>query len=247
MHGMTQHHPESGNALWFILIAVILLGGLTILMTRSSSTTDDSGDYERNRIHASEMMRYAKSIENAVQNLIARGCSETQLSFWYDSNGDGTENGTDRYYNAASPNDRRCHVFAAEGGAIAYAPPKDIWVDVSASPSDSVAAEQCIANVGTGETSCANANTDLMYQIISVKRELCMAINSMVGIANPGGAPPQANHDSALFTGSFTANGTPAIALISAAELDGKDTGCFTDNAGATNGRHIFYHVIYAR
>lgn len=240
-------HSQSGNALWFILIAVVLLGGLTILMTRSSSTSDDSGDYERNRIHASEMMRYANSMSTAVQNLISRGCSESQISFWYDSNGDDTENGSDLYYNAAAPNDNRCHVFAPEGGALVYAPPKAAWLNATGAKIDFVAAEQCIAHVGTGDTTCDNANTDLMYQIIAIKPELCMAINNMVGIDNPGGAPPVEAHGSARFTGAYTANITAATALITSAQLNGKDTGCFTDNGGTYDGQHIFYHVIYAR
>lgn len=239
-------HPQSGNALWFILIAVVLLGGLTILMTRSSSTSDDSGDYERNRIHASEMMRYANGISTAVQNLISRGCSESQISFWYDSDNDGSEDASDLYYNAAAPMNKTCHVFAPEGGAIVYAPPKDVWLNATGEKIDYVGAEQCIANVGTGDTTCDNSNTDLMYQVIAIKPELCMAINNMVGIDNTGGLPPTEAHGSTRFTGSFAANGTPATALISSAQLDGKDTGCFTDS-GTYAGQHIFYHVIYAR
>lgn len=240
-------HRESGNALWFILIAILLLGGLTVLMSRGSSTSDDSGDFERNRVLASEMMRYSKSISLAVDNLISRGCSETQLSFWYDGNGDGVEDGTDRYYNPTSPVNHTCHVFMPEGGAVTYVPVKDDWLDPTGHRADFVAAEQCVAYVGTGDTSCADANTDLMFEFVTVKKALCMAVNDMVGIPNPSGAPPQEDHASARFIGSFAANTTPATALITSPELDGKDTGCFTDSSGSLAGQNIFYHVIYAR
>ena len=41
---------ESGNALWFILIAIALLAALTVVVTRSSDTVEQSGDVERQRI-----------------------------------------------------------------------------------------------------------------------------------------------------------------------------------------------------
>ena len=75
---------QNGNALWFILLAIALLGLLTAVMTRSSGTDNDTGSYEKNQIAANEILQYAKSIENAVQNLLARGCSENDISFWHD-------------------------------------------------------------------------------------------------------------------------------------------------------------------
>lgn len=111
---------QSGNALWFILIAIFLLGGLTVLLSRTGSNTEETGSTEKSRIIATEILRYAASIENAVQFLLTQGCSENELSFWYDSNGDGNENASDDNYNPTSPTDRSCHIFSQKGAGITY-------------------------------------------------------------------------------------------------------------------------------
>ncbi|HOO82886.1 MAG TPA: hypothetical protein PK513_10340, partial [Alphaproteobacteria bacterium] len=93
-------YTERGNVLWFILIAVALLAALTMVLSRSGSTVDQSGDIEQQRVKASQILRTAKSIEAGIQQMRLRGVSENDMSFWHDSNGDNTEDGSDTYYNA---------------------------------------------------------------------------------------------------------------------------------------------------
>ena len=88
------------------------------MLNRSSSSTNETGGYERNSIQASEILAYANTIENGVQSLLARGCGENELSFWYDSDNNGTENGSDRYYNSDAPTDQSCHIFEPEGAGV---------------------------------------------------------------------------------------------------------------------------------
>ena len=89
---MNKKNTQKGNALWFILIAIILLGLLTSMLTRSGGSTNDTGGYEQAEIGVSEVLSYAQSIDNAVQALKARGCGENEISLWHDSNGDGVRN-----------------------------------------------------------------------------------------------------------------------------------------------------------
>jgi hypothetical protein len=103
---------EKGNALIFILIAIALLGLLTVTLSRSGDSTNDSGDYEQNQIAASEILSYAKSIENAVQMLLARGCSENDISF--------ENNVVAGYTNPNAPTDNSCHVFDVAGAGMTY-------------------------------------------------------------------------------------------------------------------------------
>lgn len=237
------HSSSSGNALWLVLITIVLLGALTALFARTSSNTDDVGDVEQRTVMISEMMRYTKSIEIGIQNLLSRGCSESDLSFWFDSNGDGVENGSDDYYNASAPPDGSCHLFKSAGAGLTWLPPKSIWFTPTGHKRDYITSAQCIPGIGTGVTPCTNADRDLMFQFISITDALCMAINNQVGITNPSNAPPSEDQDGARFTGSFTASGS----TISATYLSGKPTGCFKDSAGTFSGQNVFYHVVLPR
>lgn len=111
---------QSGNALIFILIAIALLGLLTVTLSRSGDSTNDTGDFEQNQIAASEILAYAKSIENAVQTLLVRGCGENEISF---------ENNTAAGYvnTTPSPADRSCYLFDAAGAGMVYQFPNPLF------------------------------------------------------------------------------------------------------------------------
>ena len=72
---------QSGNILLFILIAILLIGLLTVSLTRSSNQSNDTGDYEQNVIAANKLLAYTKSMQIATQTLLQRGCGENDISF----------------------------------------------------------------------------------------------------------------------------------------------------------------------
>ena len=68
-HHISRHrHNERGNVLWFILLAVALLASITIVLSRSGSTVDQSGDIEQVRIKSGQIMRYAKVRQNLLNH-----------------------------------------------------------------------------------------------------------------------------------------------------------------------------------
>src|SRR5262245_7145714 len=103
---------QSGNALWFILIAIVLLGALTMLLTRSGSTSSQSGNVERLRITASQILRYAKGLESAVDQMKTRGVSENEISFQNST--------TATNYTNATCTRTDCKVFDVGGGGQDY-------------------------------------------------------------------------------------------------------------------------------
>jgi hypothetical protein len=110
---------QHGNALWFILVAIVLLAALTILLNRSGTNVDQSGDVEQQRVKASQILRWAKGIESTVEQMKLRGISESDISF------ENTVTAQD-YSNAAcdahkDPND--CKIFATGGGGQNYLTP----------------------------------------------------------------------------------------------------------------------------
>ena len=92
-------------------MAVVLLGALTLLLSRSGSNVEQSGDFEQLRIKATQLMRYASSIEQGISKLQSlNNCSENEISF---------QNTTDtNYTNANSPADNSCHIFQSAGAGL---------------------------------------------------------------------------------------------------------------------------------
>lgn len=234
---------QSGNVLIFILIAIALLGLLTVTLSRSGDSTNDTGSFEQNQIAASEILSYAKSIENAVQMLLSRGCSENEISF---ENANVTG-----YTNPNSPLDKSCHIFDVAGAGMT-------WQNIDKSKTNNGFTQQwvfsganCIADVGTGGSggNCTTGGSllddELMMLGSGLKKEICLQINRDVDVSNP-------SNDAALDTGAaFTkyigtfSNGAPiGNEFNGVGVLSGKNTACFKRN---TDGAYIIYHVLIAR
>lgn len=235
-------NKQSGNALWFILIAIGLLGLLTVSLSRSGSGTNDTGSFEQNQIIASEILTYAKSIENAVQSLLARGCSENEISF---------ENSVVAgYENPNSPTDKSCHVFDVAGAGMTYEAPKEKWLDKSknSEPSFQELVITGLARVDTiGGSLCGGVQcAELLFYIPYLKQEICSSLNQYLnlnvdlssdeGIQDLGPSAPD------FFVGDFTNDkgfiGNQEAALI------GENSGCLY--RGFRNN-FAFYHVLHAR
>ena len=216
---------ESGNALWFILIAIALIGGLTVMLSRSTGTSEDTGDFERTQISATEIMREAKAFEIAVDNLRARGCGENDISFWHDSDGNSVENASDDYYNAGSPTDRKCHVFQPEGAGLRY---QDGWIF-------------------TGATRVIGLESDTRTELIAAfqtDRQTCMQLNDLVGVTNAAGDAPDEDFNMGFFTGSFGTNFTDPFTIgNTSASLEGTFQSCSKDSSDT----YFYAHVLLER
>ncbi|MEM7618766.1 MAG: hypothetical protein AAF244_05250 [Pseudomonadota bacterium] len=112
---------QRGNVLWLIMVAIVLLGAVTMVLTRSGTTVDQSGDVEQQRIRAGKILRYAKSLESGIQNMRLRGISESEISF------ENPDTATD-YKNAdcddaADRNFPDCLLFDVQGQGLLYTDP----------------------------------------------------------------------------------------------------------------------------
>ena len=218
-------YTERGNVLWFILIAVALLAALTMVLSRSGSTVDQSGDIEQQRVKASQILRTAKSIEAGIQQMRLRGVSENDMSFWHDSNGDNTEDGSDTYYNA-NCTITDCKLFDAGGAGLTYSSP----------PSGVNDASEWIFNATNDVLDVGTGAPDLLIILPNVKTSICAQINRMLGASYAG---TESDVDFTAFTGTFTLTETIELAA-------GQEAGCIDyDNAGSTEP--FFYQVLFKR
>jgi len=217
---------ESGNALWFILIAIGLLGLLTVSLTRSGSGTNETGSFEQNQIAASEILSTVKSIENAVQFLLTKGCSENEISFWHDSDDNGIEDASDDYYNAGAPSDKSCHVFDPAGAGMTYES----------------------GFLFTGFTRILSVGTDSRHELLIVlpnaSNDSCNQVNRITGAPTNSGTPFVDNFDRTLFTGDFgTDTGNGFTIGDAEASLSGTETFCIAD----TSSNNYIVHVLHTR
>ena len=111
----------SGNVLVYLLIALALLGGLTYVLSKVSSNSQDTGENEKDRITAERLIRDSAYFKSVIDKLLLSGCSIHEISF--SSSEQFNEAGfaiygTTEYSNASAPTDKRCHFFDKNGGGI---------------------------------------------------------------------------------------------------------------------------------
>lgn len=239
---MQNNRHQNGNALWFILVAISLLGLLTIMMSRSSSTSNETGNYEQNIIKANEVLSYAKSVENAVQGLLARGCSENEISFWDDSDGNGIEDASDTYFNINSPDDRSCHIFNAAGAGLNYITPKRDWLDLSAEGSGFNFGTFVFSSTNT-VTNLENNRDELIILLEWLNQSTCQAINNILFSETTITEDPASFSYAPSATGSFDTVADD-INLSSYGPHNGQNSACFSSQ---TEGGFHFYHALITR
>jgi hypothetical protein len=241
---------ESGNALWFILLAIALVTALTVTITSSSDQTEQSGDIERYRIQASEMLNYSKSLQEAVNRMSLRGIGENEMSF--------EDSGLTTSYAHGNCSSGDCKIFDKSGGGVSYEAPDTSWLDKSESASSRYGewfftADTCVANVSRGSTDCdsdAAANEELLIVLPYVKKGLCIEINYILGHKDGSDAilltaPEQSSAAIDLTTPYLGAFGGDNLMLLDDnSYLNAKKTGCYLDNG---IGAYMFYYTLIGR
>lgn len=176
---------ERGNVLWFILIALVLIGLLTAVLSRSGTSVDQSGDVEQQRIQINQMLRYVKGLETAIQQMKLRGISENEINL--DPNGADSANCTRG----------ACKVFHVDGGGLTHqAPPAAIgaanWLYTGTNNA---------LNVGT-------AAPDLILMLRNVNEGFCNQINRLMNVTQ-GAA--DSTIDFTAFSGTYPNPATQTI------------------------------------
>lgn len=236
----TRIISQNGNMLFIVLVGIALLGFLTLILSRSSEHTEDTGSTEQSSITASEILRQAGGMQGAFGRLQASGCSEYQISF------DGTS--IAGYANAKAPADESCHMFAMGGGGMKDLTAKTGWLDetLTAQPGYAewnVSNDVCVEGVGLDDASCASDgdnNEETILWLGYLTQTMCLQVNRIAGVSNPSGAPPVSSY-TWLPAGRYTGVVAEAGRLsTTGAVLTGKKAGCFEDGGG----NYVFYQVL---
>lgn len=247
-------YSTKGNALFLILIAVALFAALSYAITNSSRGSG-SIDREQAILHSTQIIQYAQSISTAVQRLkIIGGCQDSQLSFNYDSDGDGSYiDVDDRFNNPTSPTDLNCHVFHPSGGGVIWRDVDTAWLNKS---------YEGYAGYGiwgiTGGTRIYGVGSDnaaggqeLTFWAFYLDDEICDQINDKLGHPSSYFAPgPDVLSD---YNGTYSSlAGNQIQPNNSELTICGREVGTPTSlpdgTGGSTSvsitGSKHFYHVI---
>ena len=225
-------YKERGNVLWFILVAIVMLSALTVLLSRSGSSVDQSGDVEQLRIKANQLMRYGSSFEKGIDRLkIINNCSENDISF--------KNSIVATYNNTSSPADNSCHIFKTAGAGLQW---RTFATDELNAGGNNMAFINSFRIEDIGYHTAISGSDLLM--VARVSKNLCDRINMDIGLSTTAAEITVSTVDdwNNFFVGTFT-DGHKIETAGDATGLIGAQTGCMIDN----NGHHIFYHVVLVR
>lgn len=184
-------HSESGNALFYILIAVALLAALSYAVTFGSRATVNNLDRDRINLLSSEILEYANIIANGVSQLRLRGYRPDNISF------ESPQTAANDYIGInCTTNDHECKVFHPSGGGLVWKfVPEQALESAHDGSTDygwwSISGYYDIDEIGTN---CADETCkDLVAYANYLRRDVCIALNDLLNVTNPGGEPPKAS------------------------------------------------------
>lgn len=232
----------AGNALWFILLAVAMLGLLSALLVRTSGQTEETGETERSSIAASEILRQASGMKQAVDGLRMRGCSDDEINFHSDNLVD--DMGTS-YDNPKAPTDESCNVFSPKGAGLTYyILPEKYYYDSGGAAYRWYVSTDAHASYNVGGTPTTKA--DLVWYVNDIQKSVCLSINRILGItAENNGEPSQDTWGPfwQYFKGDYSESLINGIADESGDKHFEKKAACFLD----ADGNYTFYQLLIAK
>jgi hypothetical protein len=238
MQDLQPRHHERGNALLYILIAIALVAALSYAVSQSGRGNIGQLNQERARLLATEIIEYSNTMANAVAQLRLRGVKETELCFDHPSWGGGN-------YDHAGCVDDINKIFSVSGAGLIWSRPPPEAMDSAATPDNlwHIYGNNEIDRVGTtcGGASCV----DLILVVDELNVTTCTEINDLLGIDNPGGAPPtDTDFSTTNYLGTFVY--TAKIGdEAGGEEIQGQPSACFEKTAAPA--KYAFYKVLLAR
>lgn len=241
-HDTTLQHrqSESGSVFFYLFLAISLFAALTFALSEGGRTGSVSLSDERIGLYANEIIEYGNMVGNAVSQTRLRGVEETEISF-------------ENYYTGAffTNNDcseERCEIFNIDGGGIVYQRPRPSYFPDGVVVDWTFSGRNCVVGVGSGGTGCdsdGEDNEELMMFLPGIREDICMAINELVGVSNPGGTPPEDTDDGYHPLPFSTTWQFAELHIIDDADnaLEGKMTGCFVIS-GTT---YVYFQVLLPR
>ncbi len=236
---------QSGSALVYVFIGVVLFGALALTFARSLNGPVGEIDSKTAKVGSSEIVEYMKGIDRAVNKMVLHRVSETDIGFT-NTVTTLTAGGASYYSGNTNCATDDCEVFSNNGGKVkAMLPSSSYLIDnssLSASGPMAGAVLPYVVNIsGTG-----SASPELVMAVYGLKDTVCQSINTAFKIDTTSGAIPTEDNlpASTLYTGDLTSS---TVTLGDGATvLEGKNDFCY-QISGSTPATNVYIHVLIAR
>lgn len=233
---------ESGNILFYILIAVVLFAALSFAVAQMMRGGNPEKNEEVLRLQASEILQYVRGLTTGIQTIKIEGLDDGDISF---------DNPFVPGYTHACPDGGdECALFKKDGGKMIYMKPVAEWLDANQTSQPGYGTwifSGANAVIGIGTDGGGAASSELLAILPWVNKELCVEINNLLKVVNPVTRPPQdsGNVDfSTKFTGTFSA--TQSIGGDDP-EIEGQRAGCFEGDTSPPSETYHFFQVLISR
>ncbi|MEM9469005.1 MAG: hypothetical protein AAF988_02475 [Pseudomonadota bacterium] len=224
----TNKHPESGNAMIYVLLAIALFGILTATLSSQNEQADGQDlDDELVELYASELIEYSNAAKQVVDQMLITGSTIDDLDF---------VNPSSSAFDTA-PHIHKIH--HPQGGGLTYKSdsyPDAFWGYVGRRGWEHIT----VTNVEWTESSA----NDIMLSFMDLNDEICQKINEK--ITGSSTVP--------TYTSGYTANALfREVVAVSHLDLDtaacagcvGYSSLCVADPSAF--GQRVFYTILAGR
>ncbi|HIF26507.1 MAG TPA: hypothetical protein EYG18_11490 [Micavibrio sp.] len=228
---------ESGNVIFFILLAIVLVA----LITAAVRGTGEGGDIDNETlaIRVSEVREYTNEIERGLRFIMHDGASETEIRFAHPD--------APAAYGTITNTPTR-QVFSNSGGGVQYRTPDPA---ISSAANWEFYGSTHLPGVGTDDASLEEA--ELIAVLPDVTQAFCAKVNQINGYDEA--TQPIDTTGTCIYSGtSLRFSSSAGFAASGAADNVNDATftirpamqGCVSCNASGTSDFH-FFHVLMAR
>jgi len=219
--------PQDGNALIYILIALALIGALTVSLTRQADVGGDTLSQEEIDLLTTEVFTYAASLESTIDQMILTGSDPRDIQY-FKPNSVSFDPGVDTH-----------KLFHPDGGGAIDQPmnPK-LFRQTAANPPAGWYIGRFINVQWTPTTTW-----DILFTAFQINRDVCANINKII-TGNPtiptitGGFGFMATY---LVDDAFHTNGNADLTSTVCPGCVGYDSLCVSN---ATAAAFSYYRII---
>ncbi len=253
----TSYDSQSGNVLFYILIAVAMLAALSFAVSQGNRGGTQGLNEDRAKLYAGEIIEYANTVANAVAQIKLRGYSDTEISF---------ENSIVSGYGNPNCTDDVCKIFHPSGGGLSYLKPAPEWLDNSFSANNYynqwlISGTNWVTGIGIsalgGASNCIDGSgncRELLIVLPYIKEQLCKEINKMTHHGKADGTAFVDAGNSAgrtidvKFIGTYATSGANMGEASPASDnYTNLNSGCIEGDASPPSGAFTFYKVLIVR
>lgn len=229
MNSDKRSNPKNrGNALIYVLLALALLGALTMILSNQGSDNDDLG-YEKTKLMTTKVTAYAASAKHVVDQMMMTGTTLANIDF---SRPSTPTFDTPPYIHK---------IYHPDGGGLNFfvplAPPFD--------GVDDPAGNGWFFNLVNVEWTPSPA-TDLVFTAYMIDERICGQINR--DITGSSDIPVLTTHSLAQHFVPFEIWGgssNSALDITACSECEGYPSMCVSN--GAAQANYGYYNIIVAR